>query len=215
MSPADCRLQLLFTPGLCLLDPWQTLAAAVRGGVDLVQWRSKQSDATGFATTLRLCQRLAVPLVVNDDVALALQHPTAGAHVGQDDMPAALARRLLVGRWLGISTHDAAQVAAAAAAGADSIGFGPCLPTATKGYAEGLPAGQIAEGLATARQLGLPAFAIGGITASTLPGLLALGVERIAVSSAILGSPDPAGAAAALRRLLPRGTQPAAAASQQ
>lgn len=195
-------LYLCFTPGACRHDPWQTLVAALAAGVDLVQWRVTGGAAADFERCRAICERAGVPLIVNDDVMLAVRSGSAGAHVGQGDMPARAARELLGGALLGVSTHDAVQIAAAIAAGADYLGFGPCFPTATKGYDTGQHPDDIAAAVEQARPL--PVFAIGGITAANLPQLRALGVDRIAVSSAVLASHDPGAATAALRELLRR-----------
>ncbi|MBM4062385.1 MAG: thiamine phosphate synthase [Planctomycetes bacterium] len=203
MSLDSLHLYLLFTPQACPRDPFATLAAALEAGVDLVQWRSKDPDRPGFERARALCQRASVPFVVNDDVMLAVRSRAAGAHVGQEDMPADAARKLLGQGWLGVSTHDREQLAAAVAAGADYLGFGPCFPTATKGYAAGKAPTEIAAAVAAAAQARVPLFAIGGITAANLSALRALGVERIAVSSAVLAADDPAAAVRELRRLLP------------
>ena len=64
------RLYLLFTPSLCRQDPWATLSGAISGGVDLVQWRSKEADPSGYLRCRDLCRRRGVPLLVNDDVML-------------------------------------------------------------------------------------------------------------------------------------------------
>jgi len=201
MRLSDRRLYLLFTPSLCSTDPWATLTAALGNGVDLVQWRSKVADRTGFERTRDLCRRAAVPLLVNDDVMLAVRGRAFGAHVGQGDMPAEVARKVLVDRCLGVSTHEPAQIAAAIAAGADYVGFGPCHPSPTKGYQLGKTPAEIEAAVAAASGK-VPLFAIGGITTANLPALRALGIDRIAVSSAILQSDDPAAATQALRRWL-------------
>lgn len=193
------RLYLLFTPASCAGDPRRTLEGALAGGVDLVQWRVKEPDDEGFRRCRDICAERSVPLLVNDDVMLAVRGRAHGAHIGQDDMPVEVARRLLDGQWLGVSTHDVAQIRAAVHAGADYVGFGPCFPTATKGYGDGVARDLLEEAVATCP---LPLFAIGGITAANLPALRRLGVRRIAVSSAILAAPDPAAAARALRELL-------------
>jgi thiamine-phosphate pyrophosphorylase len=196
------RLYLLFTPSLCRHDPWTTLSGAISGGIDLVQWRCKEPDPSGFLRCRDLCRRRGVPLLVNDDVMLAVRSQAHGAHVGQGDLPAEAARKLLDEQWLGISTHDLAQITAAAGNGADYVGFGPCFPTATKGYEHGKSSDEIEAAVAAARALAMPLFAIGGITAERLPGLRVIGVDRIAVSSAILAADDPRAAAQALRRML-------------
>ena len=128
------RLYLLFTPSLCRGEPWAVLSAAVAGGVDLVQWRSKTPDPEGFLRCRDWCRDQGVPLLVNDDVMLAVRGRANGAHIGQDDLPAEAVRKILVDQWLGVSTHDVAQIAAAAAAGADVVGVGPGHASATKGY---------------------------------------------------------------------------------
>ncbi|HLQ39002.1 MAG TPA: thiamine phosphate synthase [Planctomycetota bacterium] len=197
----DRRLYLLFTPAACAAEPWATLRSALRGGVDLVQWRVQQPDRAGLERCQRLCRDAGVPLLVNDDVMLAVRVAADGAHVGQGDMAAGGARRLLGSAWLGVSTHDQQQLADAIADGADYVGFGPCFPTATKGYTAGKSHDEIA---AAVRASTVPLFAIGGIAADNLPTLLGLGVQRIAASAAILQATDPAAAAAALRQQLAR-----------
>ena len=204
MAFPDCRLYLLFTPALCTADPRATLERALAGGVDLVQWRVQEPDPSGLRRCREICGAAGVPVVVNDDVMLALRSRAHGAHVGQDDMPAAAARRVLDHRWLGVSTHDVAQLKLAVAAGADYVGFGPCFPTATKGYDQGQKPEAIADAVAAARALAVPLFAIGGITADNLPQLQRLGVMRIAVSSTILKAADPRAAAAELAGRLGR-----------
>ena len=200
--PFSGSLYLLFTPALCRLDPWQTLNEALDGGVDVVQWRHKTGDRVAFQRCREICRDRSVPLIVNDDVMLAVRSQVAGGHIGQDDLPAPAARKLLVGQWLGISTHDPAQIADAAVQGADYIGFGPCYPTATKGYTTGMTTAQVEAAVEAAARRKLPLVAIGGITAQNLLPLRRLGVDRIAVSSAILEAEAPRAAAMALRRLL-------------
>lgn len=191
------RLYLLFTPELCATDPWHTLAAALDGGVQLVQWRVKEADPEGLTRCIRLCSEREdpVPVIVNDQVQMAVDHGACGAHVGQQDMPAKEARRILGRRCLGVSTHSIEEVQAAVAAGADYLGFGPCFPTTTKGYDRGQPRGALARVLA---QSPVPVFAIGGIEPSNIDSIVEQGCERVAVSRAILTAADPKGVAAQL-----------------
>lgn len=200
--PFPGRLYLIFTPDLCRHDPWFTLSEALAGGVDLVQWRRKAEDRTGLQRCRELCRAHDVPVIVNDDVMAAVRWRAHGAHVGQDDMPLPAARKLLVEQWLGVSTHDVAQIGEAAAQGADYVGFGPCHPTATKGYVEGRDPAAIEAAVAAAARHRLPLFAIGGITAENVIALRTLGVDRVAVASAVLQADQPRAAAAALRRCL-------------
>ncbi len=196
------RLYLLFTPSACRQAPWETLQQALLGGVELVQWRVKQADPAGLQRCIQLCQAHKVPVIVNDQVALAKESAAAGAHVGQDDMNIQQARSMLdAHQVLGVSTHNLQQMQVAIAAGADHLGFGPCFPSSTKGYRQGLTSANLQAALAKAS---VPTFAIGGINAANLPSLLDLGCQRIAVSQAILAASDPAAASAELSRMLPR-----------
>ncbi len=199
----DCRLYLLFTPALCRGDPWAVLQGALEAGVDLVQWRPAADPRLTEADGTRcagVCKAHHTPLIVNDDPSLAARIDAAGAHVGQGDATPAVARRLLgPGRWLGVSTHDAEQARAATAAGADYLGFGPCYPTATKGYARGQDPAAIAEAV---RATPLPVFGIGGIIPARVAPLARVGCRRIAVSSFVLAADDPGAAVAALRQAL-------------
>lgn len=190
-------LYLLFTPELCRGDPWWTLERALRGGVDLVQWRAPP-DADDLRRCVRTCHAYGVRVLVNDHLSLA--EMADGLHVGQDDVPAARARRVLgPGKLVGVSTHGPEQVCAAQAAGADYVGLGPCRPTPVKGYTSGLAPDVLRESLAAAR---VPVFAIGGIDAANVSELVPLGVRRIAVCRAVLAAGDPESAARELRAAL-------------
>jgi thiamine-phosphate pyrophosphorylase len=180
--------------------------AALRGGVDIVQLREKGLEAKPELAALEpiaeLCAAHGALLAVNDraDVALA-----AGAdilHLGQDDLPVPLARRvagedIAVGR----STHDLAQATAAAAEpGVDYFCTGPCWPTPTK---PGRPAPGLDLVRATAA-LGQdrPWFAIGGIDGARLGEVTAAGAERVVVVRALTEATDPTAAARGLRAAL-------------
>jgi thiamine-phosphate pyrophosphorylase len=209
---AGARLYLLFTPALCgERDPLEVLEAAL-GVVDLVQVRVPCEDGgpANARETLEWCSRVLaltaeraphVPVLVNDrvDVACALAEAgCAGVHLGDRDCPPAEARALLgPAPLIGLSTHSAADVARATDEPVDYLGFGPVFPTATKGYEEGL--GPDAAWIASAAA-GRPVFPIGGIALDNADTLARAG--RAAVSSAVLGAPDPARAAAAIRALL-------------
>lgn len=207
------RLCLLFTPHLCGARDALEVLEALLGEVDLVQVRVKPPGAARsqaadtFAWTVRVlerCARLgngAPPVLVDDrvDVARALAgRGCAGVHLGQDDAPPRVARELLGARALiGLSTHDATQVARAGDEPVDYLGFGPVHATATKGYARGL--GSEAAWVA-ARATHLPVFPIGGIDAGNAGELEDVG--RAAVGAALLAATDPARAARELRALL-------------
>jgi thiamine-phosphate pyrophosphorylase len=208
-------LCLLLTRSLCRGRPLEILAAAIEGGVDLVQVREKPfgPDASEWiAAVLAVCRPRSVPVIVNDRLDLATSCGADGVHLGQEDLAAhpvgSLRQR---GLLLGLSTHDAAEMRRAELEAPDYLGVGPCFPTATKGLARGLDPDRLA---ALLRLASVPAFAIGGIDESNLSALVALGVERIAVSAAILRSPAPEAAARVLSGLLARARRPAGDATR-
>ena len=210
---ARARLMLLFSPGLCApgRDPFDVLERALPL-LDAIQVRIKDPELGSSPAravhdcavrVLELVARLGSPaqVFVNDrvDVAAVLAaRGIVGVHLGADDAPPELARRVLGGDALiGLSTHGNADVARAAALPVDYLGFGPVHATATKGYARGLGA-EAAWVAASASPV--PVFPIGGIDAENASELAAVG--RAAVSTAILRADDPAAAAAAIRDAL-------------
>ncbi len=171
----------------------QVLDEAGKAGVKLVQYRNKTGgmwDAYATASILRLrSKKLGMMFVVNDRCDLAMAVEADGVHLGQDDLPIALARTL-VGQSMviGVSTHNAEQVTQATQDGADYLGFGPIFPTETKSNHD--PVVGIA-GLKHIRGLTpLPVFAIGGISADVVPELRQAGANGVAVASGILDSED-------------------------
>ncbi len=180
------------------------VAAALRGGVDVVQLRMKDAadgEVVAAGRELRrLCDAHGALLVVNDRPDLALGCSADGVHVGQEDVSVAEARRV-VGpeRIVGLSTHSPEQIAVAS--GADYIGVGPVFETPTK---PGRPAVGLELVRDAARSARMPWFAIGGIDAANVGDVLAAGATRIAVVRAIADAPDPEAAARELASRLRR-----------
>jgi thiamine-phosphate pyrophosphorylase len=178
--------------------------AALRGGVDVLQLREKGLEARDELAALRLlkdaCRRHDALLAVNDRADVALAAGADVLHLGQDDLPVEVARRILGDAVLiGRSTHDEDQARAAAVEpGVDYFCTGPCWPTPTKPGrpAPGLDLVRATAAAAPAR----PWFAIGGIDHARLPEVRAAGATRIVVVRAITQAEDPEGAARALRR---------------
>lgn len=200
MRPPRFRLCLLLTRAACRLPPLQVLEAALAGGVDCVQLREKglgSAPLLKWARTVQgRCRRGGAPLIVNDNVELALALGADGVHLGQEDMHPDDARALLgPGRWIGWSTHDLEQVDEAADLEVDYAGFGPVFATATKDYAKGLGPEFLAAALAIAR---VPVAAIGGITVEN--AWMVPEEAAIAACGAICAAEDPEAAARALRR---------------
>ena len=200
------RLQLLLDPAVPGFDWRRALAAALAGGVDLVQLRSKATDTAARVELARALLAVTaprgVPLLINDDVeaAAALVGEVAGVHLGQGDVPVAVARaRLGEGASIGLSTHSRAELIAGQSGSASHFGLGACFPTATKLDHHVLASAELAAAGAVATR---PLFAIGGITPDNVHELVALGIRRVAVSSSLLTARDPRAAAASLRERL-------------
>jgi thiamine-phosphate pyrophosphorylase len=176
-------------------DPLPIVAAALAAGAPLIQVRAKGlSDRTLYELSGRVAERCArhgAACIVNDwpDVALAVG--ADGAHVGADDLPVAVARRVLgPDRELGATARDVLTARAAAHDGASYLGVGPAYATATKG---GLPDPLGAEGVGrVAAAVTIPVIAVGAVTAARVPELLAAGAYGVAVIGAVSEAEDPA-----------------------
>ena len=177
-------------------------AAAVRGGATMVQLRLKHADARTLVEVARqLVDTLPVPVIVNDRVDVALAAGAAGVHLGADDLPVAAARAITpAGFLIGVSVGADGEVAGSA--GADYVGIGPVFGTRSK-HDAGIAIG-LAEFARLASRVGLPAVAIGGVSADNAPEVISAGADGVAVISAILGSPDPEQSARALRSAIGR-----------
>jgi thiamine-phosphate pyrophosphorylase len=163
--------------------------AAERGGVTSVQLRLKLVDARELMQmAVALVGALTVPLLVNDRPDVAIAAGAAGVHLGPDDMPVEMARRIAApGFILGISVGSGAEAVRASAA--DYWGIGPWRDTTTK---EDAGTGLGSEGfrrLAILSQ-GKPCIAIGGVTPEDVPAVIASGGQGVAVVSGILGRAD-------------------------
>jgi thiamine-phosphate pyrophosphorylase len=186
-------------------DLLPVVEAAVRGGVTLVQLREKQGPRDAViarACALKAClDRHGVPLIINDDLDVALAVDAAGLHLGQDDMDPVAARAALgADKIIGLSAGDAAEAARVDPSVVDYAGIGPAYATGSKadaGHAIGV------AGISDLRaRLALPLVAIGGITAENAGAVMTTGVDGVAVVSAICGATDPEAAARALRRVV-------------
>jgi len=184
------------------------LAAALAGGVDMVQLRDKEAGddelLRAAAVFRRLCEEHGALFWLNDRPDLAQACGADGVHVGQDDMPVAEVRGIVGPDVLvGLSTHSPAQLAAALDTGADQLSVGPVYATPTK---EGRPATGLDYVRHAAESAGeRPWFAIGGIDRDNVRDVAAAGARRIVVVRSIRDADDPREAAAALRAALDRG----------
>ncbi len=180
------------------------------GGARVLQVRLKPPGSTSGADAgdvvrvarmaRRICDEVGAALVINDRVDIALAVGADGVHLGQTDLPLADARRIAGDRlWIGLSTHDVAQVRAACAGGADYLGFGPIYATATKAAPDAV---QGLAGLRAAIEAAghVPVVAIGGITPSASATLYENGAAALCAIGSVLDAPDVGAAARALAR---------------
>lgn len=206
LRPADrfagVRLYVLITQSLCR-RPWPQVAReAIAGGADCLQLREKDLPAAEFLQRARLlvalCREHNVPCIINDRPDVAILADADGVHVGQEDLPAAEARKLVgAGKIVGVSTHNLEQARQAVLDGADYIGVGPFFRSETK--PRDFLAGPEFARQAT-REIQIPAVAIAGINASNVDEVLATGIRAIAVSAAVIAADDVRNAAAELKR---------------
>jgi thiamine-phosphate pyrophosphorylase len=184
-------------------DLRETLDGVIAGGARLVQFREKELPLRRCLPLLEdlrgKARQAGIGFVVNDRLDLALAVEADGLHVGQDDLPAPVARRLLPpSMFLGVSTHTLEQARRAEGVGADYIAVGSIFPTPTK------PEFQLVglDLLRAVRQAVVaPLVAIGGITVDNAGEAIRAGADGVAVISAVCGARDPA---EATRRLLER-----------
>jgi len=192
----------------CRLSHEELAKLAIAGGADTIQFRQKGGPTREMIRVAEqmqaLCKKAGVTFVVNDRVDVAIASHADGVHLGQDDFPIPLARKLLGEEAIiGGSASSMEEARKCLSEGADYIGFGPVYPTTSKddaGPVRGLILlKEIVEGIP------LPIIAIGGIGRENIPPLMKAGVHGIAVISAVCCQEDPAEAAKCLRSLLESG----------
>lgn len=183
LDPAQLKDRLL-------LDVMENLLQA---GVRLIQYRDKQACSRDlFEISVQIARRVHAwrgVFIMNDRTDVALAAGADGVHLGQDDLPVEMARRLLPdGKIIGISTHSLAQVEEADRSSADYIAFGPVFPTRSKSRPDPLVG---LDGLTQVRKLTRkPLVAIGGITIEQAKAVKEYGADSVAVIQALLGAPD-------------------------
>ena len=191
------KIQRVTLPALyAILDPEQTngrspeivLRQLLEGGAKMIQLRAKAMTSRDFLQLGLMARDLSAPfackLIVNDRVDIALASAADGVHLGQEDLPLQVGKKLLGDKLVGISTHSLEQAKEAEANGADYIGFGPIFGTATKNT------GYTARGLEMLARLNaevaLPIVAIGGITEANIKDVWRAGADSAAIISDIL-----------------------------
>jgi len=195
------RLCVLISECLCPNSDWLTTARqAIAGGADCLQLREKDMDAGQLLarakTLVALARPAGVSVIINDRPDVALLSGADGVHLGQQDLPCAEVRKL-AGRQLiiGVSTSRLEEAQQAYADGADYCGVGPMFNTTTKHKDVIVGPAYLKAYLEWGK---LPHLAIGGITPANVHQLIEVGVQGIAVSSAVCAAKDPAQAAQSL-----------------
>lgn len=192
----------MFPPLYAILDPiltaqplQQVAESLVAAGVELIQLRDKRSPAgVVFQNVKEMNARFAssrIRIILNDRPDIAAIAGAGGVHVGQDDLPVEAARQICGdGLWVGVSTHNLAQLRDADRTSADYIAVGPIFPTATKDNPNRVVG---VDFLRAARQLTRkPLVAIGGITVESAADVFRAGADCVAVIRDLLGARDPA-----------------------
>lgn len=181
----------------------EQVESALKGGVTCVQLREKELSQQAFLTEakalLPLCHAYGVPLIVNDNIEVALKSGADGVHIGQTDASLKEARGVLGSKAIiGVSAHTVEEALEAEKNGADYLGVGAIFPTDTKADASAI-------GLAPLREIcsavSLPVTAIGGIHLDNLSQLKGTGANGVALVSAIFAAPHIQAACRELRTL--------------
>ena len=185
----------------------EVLSQALEGGADVVQLRDKSASNEELITIGKqlkpLCRKQGALFIVNDRFDVAEAVGADGLHIGQSDLPVAIAKSMLGRkRFLGVSTHSLDQALQAEEEGADYIGVGPIFQTPTKPDDPPVGPQLISE---VRRRIRIPFVAIGGIDLSTLDTVLKAGAECVAVIRAVVAQEDIRDAARQLKqRILER-----------
>jgi thiamine-phosphate pyrophosphorylase len=182
-------------------DLFTAVEEALKGGVTMLQLREKTASSRDFYQLAVRMKELAaayqVPLIIDDRLDIALAADAGGLHVGQDDLPVAVARRILgPGKILGYSVSTVEEAIYGEQNGADYLGAGPVYATGSKADA-GSPIG--IDGLRQIKQsVAIPVVGIGGLGEANILDVKRTGVDGASVISAIMGSRDLKRAAGAL-----------------
>lgn len=179
---------------------------AIKGGTSVVQIREKTASTKEFYNLAlkakEITEKYNVPLIVNDRIDIALAVKSDGVHIGQDDMPAKVAREIIGEEMiLGVSASTVEEAIKAESDGADYIGSGAVFPTATKDDADSVSKEELKE---IVNSTSIPVVAIGGITIENAESLKDTGIDGFSVVSAIMNADDPKKASERLKEIYNR-----------
>ena len=176
---------------------------AIEGGTSIVQLREKTASTKDFyelaLKVKEITSRYDVPLLINDRIDIALAIDSEGVHIGQDDMPADIARAIIGDeKILGVSASTVDEAVKAQKDGADYIGSGAVFPTSTKDDADSVSKDELKE---IVNSIDIPVVAIGGITLENAQELKDTGISGFSVVSAIMSAKDPQEASEKLKEI--------------
>lgn len=179
---------------------------AIKGGTNVVQIREKTASTKDFYNLAlkakEITEKYNVPLIVNDRIDIALAVKSDGVHIGQDDMPAKVAREIIGEEMiLGVSASTVEEAIKAESDGADYIGSGAVFPTATKDDADSVSKEELKE---IVNSTSIPVVAIGGITIENAESLKDTGIDGFSVVTAIMNADDPKKASERLKEIYNR-----------
>ena len=168
------------------------LEKAILGGVTIIQLREKNLTNEEFINIAKdvkkLCQKYDIPLIINDNLEVALAVDSDGIHIGQDDLPALIVRKQIgTNKILGVSVHNLEEALQAKRDGADYVGVGAIFPTETKNDATNITLDKLQE---ICSNIDIPVVAIGGITIDNVSKLKNINIAGVAVVSAIMKAND-------------------------
>lgn len=170
----------------------EQVESALKGGITCLQLREKNLDEESFLKRAieikKLCERYGVPLIINDNVNVAIQSRADGVHVGQEDMELSEVRKLVGDNMIiGVSAHTVEEAKEAEAGGADYLGVGAIYETTTKPDATFVSLNELKK---ICKSVKIPVVAIGGIDKNTISKLSGTGVDGVAMVSPIFAADD-------------------------
>lgn len=182
---------------------YEQVEAALKNGATCIQLREKELEEEDFLAEAKemaaLCKSYGVPLIINDNVDVAVACNADGIHVGQEDMEASDVRKRVGEKMIiGVSVHTVKEAKIAVSHGADYLGLGAVFSTSTKTDVDVMSRETLKE---ICSAVDIPTVAIGGISKNNVMELAGSGVDGIAVVSAIFGAKDPGVATAELLSL--------------
>ncbi|WP_127836769.1 thiamine phosphate synthase [Clostridium prolinivorans] len=185
-------------------DIYTAVEESIKGGVTLVQLREKNISSLDFYNTAvkikQITDKYNIPLIINDRLDIALAVDAAGLHIGQEDIPAKIARKLLgENKILGVSARNLKEAKKAEKDGANYIGVGAIFPTSTKSDAQAVSIEVLKE---IKENISIPVVAIGGINTNNVRLLEPANIDGISVVSSILGKENITLAAKELKKLI-------------